>query len=72
MDDLDKEAGGQHGSLFLPVKGAEAIRNRERSQLAYQTAYNFGSKQFQSKGTEFQKQGDIRENIISASHPKQI
>jgi len=75
-DNLKKEPLGQHGSLFLPVKGAEAIRNRERSQLAYQTAYHFGtsslSKQFQSKGMELQQQGDIRGNFISAGHPKQI
>jgi hypothetical protein len=71
-DALDKEPAGQHASLFLPVKGAEAVRNKERSQLAYQTAYNFGSKQFQSRGVEFQKQGDIRANIISAGHSKQM
>jgi hypothetical protein len=71
-DNFEKEPIGQHGSLFLPVKGAEAIRTRERSQLAYQTAYNFGAKQFPAKGMDFQKQGDIRGNIISAGHSKQI
>lgn len=30
-DDLENEPVGQHGNLFLPVKGAEAIRTRERS-----------------------------------------
>ena len=71
-ENFEEESGAHHGSLFLPVKGAEACRNRERSQLAYQTAHNFGSKQFPPTGLELQRQGNSRGNIISGAHPRQI